>query len=110
MMTFSLLFFKLIVYFSTKQMIELMKEQVYHSNIVNSLTASPEQRQHPLLTELETTSLAYDSGIHQRESPTTLLDHLSLLQRQMETSQTQTANALTDTMKEVCHSHFVYRA
>ena len=83
-------------------MIELLKEQVYHSNVVHSMTSPPSTyQQHPLLTELDTT--AHDSGIHQRElsAPSTLMEQLSLMQRQMETSQSHTTQSLNDSMKEV---------
>ena len=90
------------------QMIDLMKEQVYHSNIVHSMSSDPEHKQHPLLTELETSRVAHDSGVHQREPGGSLLEHLSLLQKQMESNQTQTLNSLTDTMKEVGYSELAY--
>ena len=81
-------------------MIELLKEQVYHGNIVNSLdlvSGAP----HPLLMELETVSDEHDDSMNPRTGGVTLMDQLALLQRQIESQQSQTTTVLNSSMRDV---------
>ena len=84
------------------QMIELLKEQVYHANIVNSMDVSGS---HPLLVELESASLDHEDSLS-RAGSVNLMDQLALLQRQIESQQNHTTIVLNSSMKEVIVSSF----
>lgn len=76
------------------QMTELLKEQVYHSNLMSTLSAAPStSSEHPLLAELEQRS--------QDAHNPSLVEQISLLKSQLVTSQSQTVASLADSMKEV---------
>ena len=83
-------------------MIELLKEQVYHCNIVNSMDIHSQNAPHPLLVELETASDEHEDSTAPHSGPrVTLMDQLALLQRQIESQQSQTTTALNSSMRDV---------
>ncbi|ELU01994.1 hypothetical protein CAPTEDRAFT_221244 [Capitella teleta] len=78
-------------------MTELLKEQVYHSNLMSTLSAAPStSSEHPLLAELEQRS--------QDAHHPSLIEQISLLKSQLVTSQSQTVASLADSMKELRNS------
>ena len=85
--------FQLLCHPFHSQMIEMLKEQVYHSTIVTSLSTDTSRRQvssQALLTDL-------DKYSHHDETA----NSLELLQQQMTSQQAQSAAALSESLKEV---------
>ena len=89
------------LYILCVQMIELLKEQVYHGNIVNSMDVNGQQPPHPLLIELETASEDHEQSMAPGQQRVTLMDQLQLLQKQIESQQSQTTNTLNTSMRDV---------
>ena len=82
-------------------MIELMKEQVYHGNIVNGMET--DRALSPVLAELQLSQEDHDTSMAQT-GKTQIVDHLSLLQKQLTAQQNHTTMQLQNTLKEVWRS------
>lgn len=84
-------------------MIELLKEQVYHTSVIQSMSSPPEYTSHPLLMEMDSAKKSL-SECSQAKSSGGVVEQLSLLQSQMMSSQSETVAALANSMKEVLHA------
>ena len=83
-------------------MIELLKEQVYHSNVVNSMCDPATTPVHPLMMQLESSSSDHETNVSGMQRSNSLIDHLALLQSQLQAQQSQQAAVLSGSLKEVC--------
>ena len=80
-------------------MIELLKEQVYHGNVVSSM----DKDKYPELQELHMTS-ADHAAIMADTGATSIMDQLALLHHQIISQQNQSTSQLNDSLKEVSNS------
>ncbi len=80
-------------------MIELLKEQVYHSNIVNNMSEANKPTKQPLLDELQSTPGSQMTA--QAGSDVNIVHQLTLLQQQIEAQQLHATSALNSQLREV---------